>query len=309
MLTVSMIGTAATMPLPGRATAAAAMGCCGRWVLLDCGEGTQVAARQAKVNLMKVDAICLTHYHGDHIFGLPGLLQTLGTMERREPLTIIGPEGLQEAMQPILTLVGGELTYPVRLMTLPTEGIALNQLHRAWPALARLTAFPTRHRVISQGYMLTLGRAGKFQADKARTLGVPQNLWRELQLGKSVCVDGRMISQQDVVGTPRRGLKAVYSGDTMPCDELRQAAQDADLLICEATYPTEEYADKAAQFGHSTYADAGKLAREAGVRRLWLTHYSAMISDPEAYLSAAQEAYPEARCGDDGMTETLQFSP
>lgn len=309
MLTVTLIGTAATMPLPGRATAAAAIGCCGRWVLLDCGEGTQVAARQAKINLMKVDAICLTHYHGDHLFGLPGLLQTLGTMERQEPLTVIGPEGLQEAMQPILALAGDELPYPVRLMTLPPEGIDLNQLHRAWPAQARLTAFPTQHRVISQGYTITLGRAGKFQAGKARTLGVPQNLWRELQLGRTVCVEGRQISQQDVVGPPRRGLKVVYSGDTMPCIALEQAAQDADLLICEATYPTEEYASKAAQFGHSTYADAAKLAREAGVRRLWLTHYSAMISDPEAYLPAVQETYPQARCGYDGMTETLQFLP
>lgn len=309
MLTVTMIGTAATMPLPERATACAAMGHRGRWLLFDCGEGTQTAARRANVSLMKVDAVCLTHYHGDHIFGLPGLLQTLGTMDRKEPLTIIGPEGLQAAMAPILTLAGDELPYEVRLMTLPPEGLALNQLHKSWTAQARLTAFPTQHRVISQGYAVTLARSGKFQAEKALALGVPQSQWRQLQLGESVTVEGRIIQPQDVVGVPRRGLKAVYSGDTMPCPALAEAATDADLLICEATYPSQDYADKAAQFGHSTYADAGALAREVGARRLWLTHYSAIISDPEVHLPQAQAEYPDARCGYDGMTETLQFSP
>lgn len=309
MLTVTMIGTAATMPHPERATACAAMAYRGRWLLFDCGEGTQIAARRANVSLMKVDAVCLTHYHGDHIFGLPGLLQTLGTMDRKEPLTIIGPEGLQAAMAPILALAGDELPYGVRLMTLPPEGLALNRLHKSWTAQARLTAFPTQHRVISQGYAVTLARSGKFQAEKALALGVPQSQWRQLQLGESVTVEGRIILPQDVVGAPRRGLKAVYSGDTMPCPALAEAATDADLLICEATYPSQDYADKAAQFGHSTYADAGALAREAGARRLWLTHYSAIISDPEVHLPQAQAEYPDARCGYDGMTETLQFSP
>lgn len=309
MLTVTMIGTAATMPLPERATACAAMAYRGRWLLFDCGEGTQIAARRANVSLMKVDAVCLTHYHGDHIFGLPGLLQTLGTMDRKEPLTIIGPEGLQAAMAPILALAGDELPYGVRLMTLPPEGLALNQLHKSWTAQARLTAFSTQHRVTSQGYAVTLARSGKFQAEKALALGVPQSQWRQLQLGESITVEGRIIQPQDVVGMPRRGLKAVYSGDTMPCPALAEAATDADLLICEATYPTQDYADKAAQFGHSTYADAGTLAREAGARRLWLTHYSAIISDPEVHLPQAQAEYPDARCGYDGMTETLQFSP
>lgn len=309
MLTVTMIGTAATMPLPQRATACAAMGYRGRWLLFDCGEGTQTAARRANISLMKIDAVCLTHYHGDHIFGLPGLMQTLGTMDRREPLTIIGPEGLQAAMMPILTLTGDELPYEVRLMTLPQEGLPLNRLHKSWTSQAHLTAFPTRHRVISQGYAVTLERAGRFQAEKALALGVPKSQWRQLQTGENVTVEGRIITPQNVMSAPRRGLKAVYSGDTMPCPGLKEAATDADLLICEATYPTPDCADKAEKFGHSTYADAGTLAREAGVRRLWLTHYSAMIGDPEEHLPQAQAEYPAARCGYDGLTETLQFSP
>lgn len=308
MLTVTLIGTAATMPLPERATACAAVRCNGRWLLLDCGEGTQTAARRANVSLMKVDAVCLTHYHGDHIFGLPGLLQTMGTMDRREPLTIIGPEGLQAAMQPILILAGDELPYEVRLMTMPQDGLVLKQLHPSWSEQARLTAFSTRHRVCSQGYAVTLDRAGKFQAEKAQMLGVPKSQWRRLQMGESVTVEERIITPQDVVSVPRRGLKVVYSGDTMPCPELQHAAQDADLLICEATYPTQDLADKAVRFGHSTFADAGRLAREAGARRLWLTHYSAMVGDPESYLPLAQAEYPAACCGQDGLTETLQFS-
>lgn len=307
MLTVTLIGTAATMPLPDRATASAALCCNGRWLLIDCGEGTQTAARRAKVSLMKVDAICLTHYHGDHIFGLPGLLQTMGTMNRTEPLTLMGPDGIETELAPIMALAGDELPYEVRLTTLDAKGVSMKTIHPAWPAEARLTAFATQHRVVSQGYEFTLGRCGKFQAEKARALGVPQQMWRELQQGRSVSVGKRVVQPREVLRAPRRGLKVVYSGDTMPCAALEQAARDADLLICEATYPTEEYLDKAAEYGHATFAGAAHLAARAGVRRLWLTHYSAMIGDPEEYLSQAQTSYPDARCGHDGMNETLLF--
>ena len=306
MVQATLIGTAATMPLPDRALAAATIGAQGRLILLDCGEGTQTATRRAHVSLLKIDMIALTHYHGDHIFGLPGLLQTMGSLGRTERLTVTGPEGLDAAMAPILALTG-ELPYEVRLMTLPPEGIVLRTLHPAWPAEARLFPVPTRHRVVSQGYRFTLGRPGRFQTERARQLGLPQPLWGALQHGQSEAWAGRMIDPSEVLGPARRGVTVVYSGDTLPCDALAQAAADADLLICEATYAQEEQAEQATTYGHMTFAQAGALAARAGARRLWLTHYSAMIADPLEEAFRAREHFPGAVCGMDGMAEELSF--
>ena len=306
MVQATLIGTAATMPLPDRALAAAAIGAQGRLILLDCGEGTQTAARRAHVSLLKIDLIALTHYHGDHIFGLPGLLQTMGSLGRTEAVTITGPEGLDAAMAPILALAG-ELPFKVQCISLPPEGLALYALHPAWPPEARLFPVSTRHRVVSQGYRFVLGRPGRFQAERARQLGLPQQLWGTLQHGQPVQWAGRMIQLCEVLGPARRGVTVVYSGDTMPCDALTQAAADADLLICEATYALEEQAEQAATYGHMTFAQAGALAARAEARRLWLTHYSAMITDPQEEAFRAREHFPGAVCGMDGLRGELSF--
>ena len=306
MLTITLLGTAATMPLPDRALTAALAECGGHALLFDCGEGTQAAARRAGVNLMKLDAICLTHYHGDHIFGLPGLLQTLGCQGRERPLTLYGPEGLGE-IWPALRTLAGPLPYPVRAVQLDTDPIDLTTLSSGWPAGAQLTPFRTRHRVPSVGYRLELPRAGRFDPARARALGVPVQQWKLLQQGQSVLVKGRTVAPAEVLGAPRRGLSMVFSGDTAPCAALEQAAQGADLLICDATYALPEQEAQAAQWGHSTFGQSAALAARAGAHRLWLTHYSPMITDPEADLPQAQSIFPAAVCGADGMQITLQY--
>ena len=248
MLTITLLGTAATMPLPDRALTAALAECGGHALLFDCGEGTQAAARRAGVNLMKLDAICLTHYHGDHIFGLPGLLQTLGCQGRERPLTLYGPEGLGEVW-PALRTLAGPLPYPVRAVQLDTDPIDLTTLSSGWPAGAQLTPFRTRHRVPSRGYPLE---------------------------------SGAVVAPADVLGPARRGLRFVFSGDTAPCPALEQAAQNADLFLCDATYPDNEQDAQAKQWGHSTFAQGAAIAKKADVRRFWLMHYSPMILEPEA---------------------------
>ena len=185
MLTITLLGTAATMPLPDRALTAAAAECVGHSLLFDCGEGTQAAARRAGVNLMKLDAICLTHYHGDHIFGLPGLLQTLGCQGRTRPLVLYGPAGL-DAIWPALRTLTGPLPYPIRARQLEKDPVDLAAF--GWPAGAQLLPIPTRHRVPSRGYALTLPRAGRFLPEKARALGVPVADWKKLQHGETVQV-------------------------------------------------------------------------------------------------------------------------
>ena len=232
MLTITLLGTAATMPLPDRALSAAFAACGGHGLLWDCGEGTQAAAHRAGVNLMRADAICLTHYHGDHIFGLPGLLQTLGAQDRTRPLALLGPEGLPDIWAAVRALTG-PLPYPVKPEVLmPGQPLALDALSEGWPAGARLVPFATKHRVKSLGYRLELPRAGKFSPE--------------------------------------------------------QEAQ-------------------ARQWGHSTFGQSAALAAQAGAKRLWLTHYSPMITDPEEYAEQAQGIFPAAECGFDGKSITLQY--
>ena len=304
MITVTLLGTAATMPLPDRALTAAVLECSGHSLLFDCGEGTQAAARRAGVSLMKLDGICLTHWHGDHIFGLPGLLQTLGCQGREKPLALFAPAG-DAGLLEALRVLTGPLPYPLRPALLPLEGLDLAAL--GWPTGAALSAFPTRHRVASQGYCFTLARAGKFDPQRARALGVPMPLWGRLQKGETVSAGARLVRPEEVLGPARRGLRVVFSGDTAPCPGLEEAARGADLLLCDATYPTDDYADQAALYGHSTFPQCGALAARAGARRLWLVHYSPIIQQPEAYLGEARAAYPAAECGADGKQITLRF--
>ena len=306
MIDITLIGTSALLPLPGRALTAALLTANGRSILFDCGEGTQSAARKAGVSLMKTDLIALTHYHGDHIFGLPGLLQTMGVMERTEPLYITGPEGLADELEPILFLAG-QTGYDIRLLELPEDGLALWEIAAAWPEGAVLKAFQTEHTVKSLGYCFTLSRAGRFMPGKAAELGIPKELWSVLQRGRSISIGEKTILPKQVLGEPRKGLKFVFSGDTRACGALVCAAKEADLLICDATYGENAQAELAAEHGHMNFAQAADCASKARARELWLAHYSQMIGEPEEYLTNAAELFKNTVCGRDGMRTTLRF--
>ena len=307
MLTVTLLGVAATRPLPERALSSAVFSVHGRHILLDCGEGTQTALHRHRISPMRITLVSLTHYHGDHILGLPGLLQTLDTMGRQEPLYITGPAKGHEAILAAVLTLADELSYPVRFLPLPQEGLDLHSLDTRWASGTLLTAFPTLHRIASQGYRLDVPRTRRLDAPKAAALGIPKPLWGMLQQGQSVTVDGRTIRPEDVCCSARPGLRAVFTGDTAPCETVVHAARDADLLIMDATYPDDSLAEKAALYGHSTFPQTAALAAAAGVQRLWLTHYSAMIPCPEDALPAVQAVFPAAECGLDGKTITLTF--
>ena len=306
MIDVTLLGTSALLPLPNRALTAAVLFCSGHSILFDCGEGTQTAARRAGVSLMKTDLIALTHYHGDHIFGLLGLMQTMHSLGRTEILYITGPAGLEETLAPILKLVRWT-DYEIKLLPFPPEGLRLADLVHGWAHEAKLSAFPTEHFVSSQGYCFTLGRAGKFMPQRAQELNVPINLWSVLQKGQSVQVGDEIIYPEQVLGAPRRGLKFVFSGDTRKCDSLIEAAKDADLLICEGTYGKNESAEVAFKHGHMIFAHAAEVAKAANVKTLWLAHFSQKMPDPRQYLPNATEIFPNTICGRDGMSTTLKF--
>ena len=308
MITVTLLGTAATMPLPERALTAVLLSFDGRSILFDCGEGTQTAARKAHVSLMKTDLIALTHYHGDHIFGLPGLLQTYSCLGRSSPLWITGPEGLEEVLNTMLTLAG-PLPYPVYALVLSGESCILSDFLPGWSSRCSLTPFATKHRVTSLGYRFSLSRPGKFLPETASALGIPQSLWHVLQNGDQITLeDGRIFTPDMVMGEQRRGLSVVYSGDTAPCRALTENALDTDLLICEATYGDNSEAPHAAQYGHCTFSQAARTAAEARAKRLWLAHFSQVMEIPEDFLPFAASIFPDAICGTDGMSITLNYS-
>ena len=306
MIHITMLGTSALMPIPERALTSALLQYNGHSILFDCGEGTQTAARKAHVSLMKTDIIALTHYHGDHIFGLPGLLQTMSMMGRTEPLHIIAPNNAEESLAPILHITG-HVSFEIRFPHMPEDGLPLDSIHSGWGSEARLCAFQTEHRVPSLGYCFTLSRCGKFMPERAKALGIPVRQWGILQKGQSVVADGRTILPNQVLGEPRKGLKVVFSGDTSACASLEHAAHAADLLISEATYGENEQSELAVSHGHMNFAHAARIAKTAEVRRLWLTHFSQMMENPQEYLPNATDIFADAVCCEDGMNIDLDF--
>lgn len=304
MLDVCLLGTGGMMPLPGRHLAAALARVNGRLILLDCGEGTQVAMRARGWGFRDLDAILLTHLHADHVAGLPGLLLTLANVEKGadEPLTIYGPEPLEAVLRGLLVLAP-RLPYPLRAAVLRGgETFALDGLD----GLA-VSCLPLAHDVPCLAYALDVPRAPRFNPDRARALGVPLPDWRRLQRGEAVEVAGRTVAPADVLGPPRRGLRLVLATDTRPVPALPGFVGGADLLICEGMYGDE--ADKPTRWmpQHLTFAEAATIARDGGARRLWLTHYSPALTDPAAYLDRATAIFPAATAGRDGLTMTLAF--
>jgi ribonuclease Z len=266
--------------------------CEGRQILVDCGEGTQVAIREYGYGLKSIDGIAITHFHGDHFFGLPGLLQSLEHAGRTEPVWVAGPEGLAEMMERILGMTG-DLSFPVVLRS-EESFISASLL---------IETFPLIHRIPAQGYKFSLERAGEFFPEKAREYGVPVDKWSLLQAGETV----GDVTPQMVMGSKRKGVSVVYATDTRPSETIVEAARGADLLIMDGTYPNEEKIAHAVKYGHMHFLEAATLATEAGVKEAWLTHFSHSIENPQEQLKAAQAIFSNIHSAYDGKKATLRF--
>lgn len=307
MIDITILGTNALLPIPERALTAVALSCNGRKILFDCGEGTQSAARKAGVSLMKTDVIALTHYHGDHIFGIPGLLQSMNVMGRKDPLYITGPKGLEEAMQPIRQLAG-DTEYPIELIEGDGNDLELSGINATWPKGCVLRMFDTAHGVSSCGYRFETRRLGKFLPDRAKAKGIPVSLWTRLQNGETVEYGNVRCRPEDVMSEPREGLTFAFTGDTTYDAAIAKACAGADLLISEATYGEDGQEELAKEHGHMTFRQAAQLAKEADVKELRLVHFSQMIKEPKDYLCNAKDVFENAECGFDGMKITLRFA-
>jgi len=272
----------------------------GSSLLIDCGEGTQIALKEKGWSFKPIDVICFTHYHGDHISGLPGLLLTMGNADRREPLTLIGPKGLERVVN-ALRIIAPELPFDLRFLEIqgPQQEFALNGY--------RLRAFRVNHNVLCYGYTLELDRAGRFDAERARKQEIPMKFWSRLQKGEILEEDGRVFTPDMVLGPARRGLKLTYTTDTRPTESIVANAVGSDLLICEGMYGEPEKQAKAVEYKHMTFLEAAKIAKKAQVKELWLTHYSPSLVKPEDYMKQVTDIFPNGMPGKDGKTIELDF--
>ena len=300
MLDVCLLGCGGMMPLPYRWLTALLTRFNGSSLLIDCGEGTQIAIKEKGWSFKPIDVICFTHYHGDHISGLPGLLLTMGNADRREPLTLIGPKGLERVVN-ALRVIAPELPFPI--IHKEIEGAEQVFEMNGY----RLKAFRVNHNVLCYGYTLEIDRAGKFDPERAREEGIPQMYWKHLQKGETAEYEGRTLTPDLVLGPPRKGLKLTYTTDTRPTNSIRENAKNSDLFICEGMYGEKEKAAKAVEYKHMTFYEAAQLAKDAEVGELWLTHYSPSMPYAEEYMDEVRKIFPGAKAGKDKMSTELKF--
>ena len=300
MLDVCLLGSGGMMPLPYRWLTALMTRFNGSSLLIDCGEGTQIAIKEKGWSFKPIDVICFTHYHGDHISGLPGLLLTMGNADRKEPLTLIGPKGLERVVS-ALRVIAPELPFPIIYKEI--EGAEQTFELNGY----RLKAFRVNHNVLCYGYTMEIDRAGKFDVERARAQGIPQQYWKHLQKGETIETETGILTPDMVLGPPRKGLKLTYTTDTRPTNSIRENAKDSDLFICEGMYGEKEKAAKAVEYKHMTFYEAANLAKDARVKEMWLTHYSPSLTRPEEYMDEVRRIFPEAKAGKDRMSRELAF--
>ncbi len=294
------LGTSSGKPTLKRNVSALAVAREAEWLLFDCGEGTQTQIARAGLSPSRLSAVFITHLHGDHFNGLPGLLSTMGLDRRTRDLRLTGPQGIGEYLDMLERLRVAFLTYPVGLRefsSLPESTVVFETAEYSVSALG------LDHRLFALGYRIDeRPRPGRFNVEQARKLGVPEGpLWGRLQSGEDVRLDDNsVVRSSDVMGAARPGKSIAYCLDTRPCAMAVELARDVDLLIHEATY-TEAFASEAQQYGHSTAAQAARTARDAGARRLLITHFSTRFPDPTPLLQEARAIFPDTILAEDLM--------
>ncbi len=288
------------MPLPYRWLTSLMARYNGKSILIDCGEGTQIAMKEKGWSPNPIDIICFTHYHADHISGLPGMLLTMGNAERTEPLLLVGPKGLARVVN-ALRVIAPELPFPIEYLELEEaeKRIEFDGF--------RIEAFRVNHNVVCYGYNIVIDRIGRFQVEKAQALGLDRRYWNRLQKGETIELDGKTYTPDMVLGEARKGIKLTYCTDTRPAESIVRNAAGSDLFICEGMYGEPDKQEKAKQYKHMTFYEAASLAKKAGAAKMWLTHYSPSLVRAEDFMRDVKKIFPAAEAGKDGKSIELKF--
>jgi ribonuclease Z len=283
---VTFLGTSGSMPTTERSLSAISVKLGRDLILFDCGEGTQRQMLKAGLSFQKITLILITHLHGDHVLGLPGILQTMSLLYRKTPLIVFGPHGLIDYLKVVSERIG-EPAFPVIVNEINSSGI-INSTDKY-----NILAVSAKHSVEAWSYaIIETSLPGRFHPEKAISLGIPKgHLWKQLQDGEQLLINDCIIKPSDVVDPPRLGRKFVYSGDTIPTDQLKELAADADLLVHESTF-LDELLERAIVDGHSTARQAATIAFESNVKHLILTHLSPRYTDPTPILEEAKSIFP-----------------
>lgn len=310
------LGTASAIPTTHRHLSALALQRQGQILLFDCGEGTQFRLLKARLKRSRIDAIFITHFHGDHFYGLMGMLSTMALLERSDELTVVGPEGIEQILRSIPGLKNDWLPYRIRFVELPEtfEHAVVFETEAC-----RVEARPVEHRIFTVGYRYEeTPRPGHLNVDRANALGVTDyRHYRMLKAGEAVTLEeGRVVHPAEVVGPEQAGASFAYVTDTLPCAGGRALAEGVDLLYHEATF-AEDLRDRAVETGHSTAREAGEVARDAGASQLLLGHFSARYKSVDQLIQEARavfqntEAAQELRRYDlrDGQKRARTLSP
>jgi ribonuclease Z len=300
MLDICLLGTGGMMPLPYRYLTSMMARCEGSNLLIDCGEGTQVAIKKKAWSPKPVDVILFTHFHADHISGLPGFLLTMGNAERKEPVLLVGPKGLIRVVNALRT-IAPELPYELKFHELTQDKESL----KVGPY--RIEAFKVNHNVVCYGYSINIDRKGKFDAARAKELNIPLKFWSKLQNGETMTDGEKTYTPDMVMGEERKGIKVTYCTDTRPVKTISDMAKGSDLFICEGMYGEEEKISNAKEYKHMTMYEAAGLAKAADVKAMWLTHYSPSVNRPEEYIDKIREIFPRTKAATDGQSIELGF--
>lgn len=300
MLDVCLLGTGGMMPLPYRWLTSLMLRYNGSSILIDCGEGTQIAMREKGWSPNPIDIICFTHFHADHISGLPGMLLNMGNADRREPLLLIGPKGLSKVVAN-LRVIAPELPFEIQCQEI-TEQDQVFEFDGF-----RIGAFRVVHSMVCYGYTFEVDRAGRFDAEAARENNIPLKFWNPLQKGEIIEFEGKIFTPEMVMGPPRKGLKVTYCTDSRPVDTILDHAIGSDLLILEGMYGDPDEAEKAKAKKHMSMQEAALLAKRADVPELWLTHYSPAMNWPENYKDQIRSIFDRTIIAKDGQSKELVF--
>ena len=301
---ICLAGTGGMLPLKDRYLTGCFLEYNGKAILIDCGEGMQVALAAADLKISRIEMILITHYHADHVTGLPGLLLSMGNCSREDTLDIFIPESSERVVRNLIS-VCGRLPFEVRIHKLPDNEAVSITADKIDPMLT-ISTLPVKHSVKCLGYSFLLEKKPVFQPERAKELDIPVKYWRVLHAGEAVTLDdGRVIQPEDVTGEKRDPVKVTYVTDTLPIKEIISFAKNADLFICEGMYGDTEKKQSMNEKGHMLMQDACRLAKEASVKELWLTHYSPAEKHPENFRNELKKLFSNVRVSSDGDKITL----